>query len=82
MQWLHSYDILMICKQMLNAGNVHMLQTIPRLQSSWGQHGAHLGPTGPRWDPCWPHESCYKGLYLSSIPKKNWESSERPSDIA
>ena len=24
-----------------------------------GQHGAHLGPTGPRWAPCWPHEPCY-----------------------
>ena len=28
---------------------------------TWGQHGAHLGPTGPRWAPCWPHESCYLG---------------------
>ena len=27
-----------------------------------GQHGAHLGPTGPRWAPCWPHELCYLGL--------------------
>ena len=24
-------------------------------------HWAHLGPTGPRWAPCWPHESCYLG---------------------
>ena len=22
-------------------------------------HGAHQGPTGPRWAPCWPHEPCY-----------------------
>ena len=22
---------------------------LPRKQSSWGQHGAHLGPVGPRW---------------------------------
>ena len=29
--------------------------------SKWGQHGAHLGPTGPRWAPCWPHELCYLG---------------------
>ena len=21
--------------------------------------GAHLGPVGPRWVPCWPHEPCY-----------------------
>ena len=32
-------------------------------QGSWGQHGAHLGPTGPRWDPCWPHEPCYLGSF-------------------
>ena len=31
------------------------------LWSSWGQHGAHLGPVGPRWAPCWPHEPCYQG---------------------
>ena len=32
-----------------------------RQQSSWGQHGAHLGPVGPRWAPCWPHEPFYQG---------------------
>ena len=32
----------------------------PRLQGSWVQHGAHLGPVGPKWAPCWPHESCYQ----------------------
>ena len=26
-------------------------------------HGAHLGPVGPRWAPCWPHEPCYQGLF-------------------
>ena len=25
---------------------------------TWG----HLGPTGPRWAPCWPHEPCYQGI--------------------
>ena len=29
-------------------------------------YGACLGPVGPRWAPCWPHESCYQG-YLSPI---------------
>ena len=33
----------------------------PWQQGSWDQHGAHLGPTGPRWAPCWPHELCYLG---------------------
>ena len=22
---------------------------------------ANLGPTGPKWAPCWPHELCYLG---------------------
>ena len=33
----------------------------PREQSSWGQHGAHLAPVGPRWAQCWAHEPCYQG---------------------
>ena len=40
-------------------------------QSSWAQNGAHLGPTGPRWAPCWPHEPCYQGdqsSYNRGIP--------------
>ena len=35
----------------------------PQIHSFRGQHGAHLGPTGPRWAPCWPHELCYLGLW-------------------
>ena len=31
----------------------------PLQQGSLRQHGAHLGPTVPRWGPCWPHELCY-----------------------
>ena len=27
-------------------------------------HGAHLGPTGPRWAPCWPHDACYLRTHL------------------
>ena len=34
---------------------------LPWLQGSWGQHGVHLRPTGPRWAPCWPHELCSLG---------------------
>ena len=33
----------------------------PRKQSSWGQHGAHLGPVSPRWAPSWSHKPCYQG---------------------
>ena len=31
--------------------------------SSCGQHGAHLGPVGPRWAPRWPHVPCYQGTH-------------------
>ena len=34
-------------------------------QSLWGQHGAHLGPTRPRWAPCWPYKPCYLGHVLA-----------------
>ena len=32
----------------------HMVNSLrqPWQQGSWGQHGAHLWPTGPRWAPC------------------------------
>ena len=30
---------------------------------TWGHSGAHLGPAGPRWAPCWPHEPCYQGSW-------------------
>ena len=33
----------------------------PQIAKLMGQHGAHLGPVGPRWAPCWPHEPCYQG---------------------
>ena len=39
-----------------------LIWSLPRYQSSWGQHGAHLGPIGPRWAPCWSHELCYQGI--------------------
>ena len=42
------------------------VNTIATLKAnSWGRHGTHLGPTGPRWAPCWPHEFCYLGTDAS-----------------
>ena len=40
-----------------------LIQCHPWQQGLWDQHGAHTGPTGPRWAPCWPHEPCYLGCY-------------------
>ena len=53
--WVHLWDF----------GDAWLV-SYPWLQDSWGQHGAHLGPTGPRGAPCWPHELCYLGLYENS----------------
>ena len=44
----------------------------PWQQGSWGQHGAHLGPTGPWWAPCWPHELCYLGCYPFEVLLHLW----------
>ena len=42
-------------------------------------YGARLGPTGPRWAPCWPHDPCYLGTENTSKFYSNgllcWESS-------
>ena len=47
----------------------------PWYKGSWGQHGARLGPTGPRWAPCWPLQLCYLGwwghvVYTGLVPKR------------
>ena len=41
-----------------------LLHTHP-IAKFMGQHGAHLGPVGPRWAPCWPNEPCYQGTFHS-----------------
>ena len=51
---------------------------------SWGHHGAHLGPVGPRWSPCWPHEPCYQGKFqydmiYHSLPKHDLSNVLRKS---
>ena len=50
--------------------------TMPWYQGSWGQHGGHLGPTGPRWALCRSHESCYPGVrlhYTVLILVRRWQ---------
>ena len=49
--------------------NCYSQQTIHYSDSevSWGQHGAYLGPTGPRWAPCWPQELRYLGYIYHTI---------------
>ena len=38
-----------------------LLHWHPWYKGSWGLHGTHLGPVGPRWIPCRPNEPCYLG---------------------
>ena len=59
-----------------------ILDTVSQIANSWGQHGAHLGPVGPRWAPCWPHEPCYQGLafLLSFIEWPPWQVSVQAAD--
>ena len=42
----------------------HELPTSPTTRLM-GPTWSHLGPTGPRWAPCLPHEPCYWG-YISN----------------
>ena len=55
---LEAWHILDMNMWMCESTLVPML--LPRWQTSWGQHGAHLGPIGPRWAPCWPQEPYYQ----------------------
>ena len=49
-----------------HAYNTITVDSYPWEQSLWGQHGAYLGLTGPRWSQFWHHEPCY----LRSFGKK------------
>ena len=42
------------------------VNTVTQIAKFMGQHGAHLGPVGPRWAPFWPHEPWYQGTSLKS----------------
>ena len=54
----HKYDLVAQISKWLGS---HIISHHPWEQGSWGLHGAHLGPTGPRWALCGPREPCYRG---------------------
>ena len=62
----------------LDACQMYSVKCMPEIPLiAWGQHGAHLGPTGPRWAACWPLELCYPGqsVWLFSLCNRsiaNW----------
>ena len=39
---------------------------IPQIAKFMGPTWDPLGPVGPRWAPCWPHELCYQGWHGSA----------------
>ena len=55
-------------KSLAMARNLLMICNISS-QGSWGPHGAHLGPVGPRWVPCRPHEPCYLGCHCDGYSR-------------
>ena len=66
-QWDHTMVISrknthIICNSQKGPLYFNLFGKRPWWEGPWGQHGAHLGPTGPRWAPWWPHESCYLGM--------------------
>ena len=54
------------CTHTTRVNQISLLVCHPWYQGSWGQHGAHLGPTGPRWASWWSHEPCYLGWSCST----------------
>ena len=48
-----------------NPINTHLTLALTGKIPNSKVHGAHLGPTGPRWAPCWPHKLCYFGYGVS-----------------
>ena len=36
-----------------------------------GTAWVHLGPTAPRWVPCWPHDPCYLGIKPLSVQNEH-----------
>ena len=68
---IHIYRNYIIQYQFHSSGKA--LTLILPIQNSWGQHGAHLGPVGPRWTPCWPHRPCFQGLYGLWLTGWCWE---------
>ena len=65
---LNSYDALKCLGHNMSASNSAQGSDVYRGTKSliarfMGPTWAHLGPTGPRWATCWPHELCYLGYH-------------------
>ena len=77
--WDRTYNTLlsdsMMAKFTRSFNTAKLIMNYPWQQGSQDQHGAHLGPIGPRWAPCWPHDLCCLGcLNTRKQPKCNIET--------
>ena len=59
--------IQLVILRLIGSYNQSVITLIARFMGpTWGP----LGPTGPRWAPCWPHEPCYLGVHVNkTLPK-------------
>ena len=59
-----SYCYYPLCKQAA-ATKLYLISFMhqyPDSKVNGANDGVHLGPAGPRWAPCLPHELCYLGI--------------------
>ena len=49
---------------LVTEAGIVIVASISLIARMMGPTWAPLGPTGPRWAQCWPHELCYLGLLI------------------
>ena len=66
--WVESMTCVLLHAIKINA--LHAISSLRArfIKPTW----AHLGPTGPRWAPSWPHELCYLGCYNWLCYSNTW----------
>ena len=62
----NTFQFIVVSSKLKQPGESMIYHTHAQVNAlflKWGQHGAHLGPTGPRWAPCWHYDLCYLGRF-------------------
>ena len=83
--WIHFYLPLSFrvaqpyqCNVWLQIAPVPVPEVHTQKAKFMGPTWAHLGPVGPRWAPCWPHETCYEGRLTRHHMKHNQTNHDLP----
>ena len=63
----HWYFVHGLSSLIFRLGSGHQRPKGVTVTMPWGQQGPQLGPTGPRWAPCWPHKPCYLGRHRNYV---------------